>query len=378
MNNYLISVVIPTKNRQKYCFAAIEQILAIKDKRIQICIQDNSDNKILEDKIFSLDNTDIVYHYHGGVLSFVDNFSEAISLAKGDYVCMIGDDDGILPNIINVAQYALSNEIDAIIPGFNSVYFWPSEKPILEGGEGGVLSLVTSKKIFIKANPHRALISLLKRGGLNYIDLDLPRVYHGLVKRTMFDQIIQKTGFLFGGLTPDIYMAGALSFVCKNTVRIHFPITCSGICPTSGSSDSATGRHTGELIDAPHFNGHDKYEWEEIIPYIYSVETIWAETLLKVLHNFKSVEYMQYFNIKALVDECYEKYPQFSERLQEFAFKNNIQLSRSIKKNFWFKLKYYSHKVINILKYGRTYNIKKYNVQDIEKAVILTTDILKL
>ena len=85
---------------------AIKQILALKLPEIEICIQDNSDTDDLRREIESLKSDQVVYNYHAGILSFVDNFSEAVSISHGEYVCMIGDDDGILPNIVEYVEKA--------------------------------------------------------------------------------------------------------------------------------------------------------------------------------------------------------------------------------------------------------------------------------
>ena len=50
---YLLSVVIPTRNRQKYAIDSILQIQRVTDERVQIVVQDNSDDCSLEDMILS-------------------------------------------------------------------------------------------------------------------------------------------------------------------------------------------------------------------------------------------------------------------------------------------------------------------------------------
>lgn len=310
-----LSVIIPTKNRQKYCIAAIKQIMQLNLKDVEIIIQDNSDDDSLYEYIKELDPNKIIYNYHPGLLSFVDNFSEPISFAKGEYICMIGDDDGLLSNISKVVDFAITNEIDAIIPSLDIVYFWPSDKPLIKNGETGYMYWANKKCHYKYINTDRGLNSLMTKGGQGYQDLDVPRVYHGVVKLSKLNEIKEITGRYFDGLTPDIYMAVALSFVCKRVVRMNFPITISGICPRSGSSDSATGKHTGELKDAPHFRGHVSYEWDAKAPYIYSVESIWAETVLHALHNFKRNDLYSKFNVKFLDSMCYGLYPQFRERI---------------------------------------------------------------
>ena len=322
--NQILSIIIPTKNRQKYCLAAIRQIMSLNLSGTEICIQDNSDTDELRNDILSLSSENIVYNYHDGVLSFVDNFSEAVSLAHGEYLCMIGDDDGILPCIMDVVKFIKEKGIDSLIPSLGAVYYWPSDNPIVADGEKGVLTLSYLHSKAKYTNSQKALVKLLKGAVQNYTSLDMPRLYHGIVKRTCLEEIKAQTGKYFGGLTPDMYMSVALSFVCKKTLRIDTPVTISGICPTSGSNDSATGKHTGKLEDAPHFRGHTDYHWDEHIPAFYSVDTIWAETLMQALTAFKRNGMKSLLNLSLFDELCIEKYPQFRDIVEQHASFNKL------------------------------------------------------
>jgi len=368
----VLSVVIPTKNRQKYCFAAVKQILSLQLDGIEIVVQDNSDENLLQKQIESFHAPNIRYNYTSEILSFVDNFSNALSMATGDYICMIGDDDGILPNILDVVMMAKEKGYDAVIPGLNAVYMWPSLQPIMKNGENGYLMVTQlSRKEKTVEDVKNNLISLLKQGGQNYQQLNIPRLYHGIVSRNSLEKVYSATGKYFDGLTPDIYMATALCFTCKKVFKLYYPITVSGICPKSGSADSATGRHTGKLENAPHFRGHSKYEWEDRVPSIYSVESIWAETILHALKNFQQEPVSKYFSIEILDSICLNRYPQFREIILSHASKYKIPL--------W-KLYYliYSRQSLLLLKkivrkiFRRRKTVVKYtNVSDIEFAVNL-------
>ena len=319
-----LSVIIPTKDRQKYCIAAIKQILQLNLQDIEIIVQDNSNVDSLRNDIASLCASNIIYNYHPGTLSFVDNFSEPLSFSHGEYVCMIGDDDGLLPNIEKIIDFSIENGIDSIIPSLDIVYFWPSETPLRANGEHGYMYASWKRCNYKYVSPKEGLLSLMKRGGQGYQDMNIPRVYHGIVKRSKIDEVKNITGKYFDGLTPDIYMAVALSLVCRKVIRLNFPVTISGICPRSGSSDSATGKHTGELKDAPHFKGHASYTWDPKAPYIYSVESIWAETVLHALHNFKREDLYAVFSVRYLDSMCYGMYPQFRDRILNHASQYGI------------------------------------------------------
>lgn len=375
---FILTIIIPTKNRFKYCVSAIKSCLDINNELIQVVVQDNSDisNEETFDDLFN-GYSNVKYNYTHEVLSFVDNFSCAISLADGEYVCMIGDDDGILSNILETVKDMKQKQIDALIPGLNSVYIWPSKTPFLKGAENGYLCVSNIRNKVINTNPLKGLDKLLKNGGQYYQDCDIPRLYHGIVKRSKLDEVKKITGNYFYGLTPDIYSAVALSYVCKKVVRIGYPITVSGICPTSGSADSATGKHTGNLSDAPHFRGHKNYQWDQKVPAIYTVESIWAETVLKALLDFDDKNSYKKFNVLYLNSICLKKYPQFKKEIYEHSRKYGINKFKLV-----FTSNYISSKLFVIKVFKRIFRnnkrIKKlFNVSNIFDAIDITINYMR-
>ena len=373
--SYLLSIIIPTKNRFQYCVHAIESCFALGDD-VQIVIQDNSDNSN-EKAITGLNKQgNIKYNYHPGILSFVDNFSEGIQISDGQYVCMIGDDDAVLPNIVNAVKFMIKNDCDALLPSLTNVYIWPSDNSFIKNGKNGYLCLELCKKNKQKiVNPSKELRKLMKKAGQGYQELGIPRIYHGIVKRNCLEMLKEKTGHYFGGLTPDIYNAVGLSHFCKKVIRVSFPITVSGICPTSGSANSATGKHTGRLEDAPHFVGHKNYVWNNKVPEIYSVESIWAETVLKALEETKDDSNYNLFNVCKLDTLCLSKYPQFKSEIISHAKKENISICvLKIKKTF-VPLNNFLNRIfkkINRIFEKKVY--KEYNIKTIKEAIEFTME----
>ena len=74
----VLSIVIPTKNRQKYCLATIKQVLNLRLEGIEIVVQDNSDENLLQKQIECFHAPNVVYNYTSDILSFVDNFTKAL------------------------------------------------------------------------------------------------------------------------------------------------------------------------------------------------------------------------------------------------------------------------------------------------------------
>lgn len=312
--NFLLSIIIPTKNREFYAIKAVEQTLQMRDNRVQVVLQDNSDTCTLSKMLLKYNNDErLKYNYTEGIISFVDNFNLAVDLADGEYLCIIGDDDGVVPQIIDVVEWAKNNKIDAIKPELNAVYFWPNSEVLRNSVDNGYLNIkkITSKVSVCK--PFYEVEKLLNQGAQKYLSLDMVKLYHGIVRKECLDNIKKKTGKYFGGLSPDIYMSVALSLTVDKIVKIKLPLTISGICNKSGSADSATGRHSGKLEDAPHLRGHNKYEWSELVPRFYSVETIWADSALAAIRDLNQSGMLEKFNEELLTAICLKKYPQFKD-----------------------------------------------------------------
>lgn len=315
MEKYLLSIIIPTKNREYYCIKTLEHIIKVIGNRsdIQVLIQDNSTSSILSDYMENLRNDYLKYFHIQESISFVDNFHLAVDNSEGEYIMMLGDDDGILPYIFDILKAASNSDIDAIIPDLGAVYFWPSQKDIIKKSHKGLL-IHSKNPIKVKlVETRNGIKKLLSKAGQSYQQFDLARLYHGIIKRNVLKR--NSNNKFFGGLTPDIYGSISASLNAKKSIRISLPITISGICDKSGSSDSATGKHTGNLKDAPHFRGHSEYKWVESIPKFYSVETIWAETALKALKDFNEVKYFESFNHEYLKYLLYYKYPEYRDFL---------------------------------------------------------------
>ena len=274
----LLSIVIPTRNREVYCIHAIKHILSFDEQDFELIIQDNSDTTRILDYVKKNKDTRLKYHYTPERINSLINMDYAISLATGKYITMIGDDDTVLPTIFDVVKYANKFGYDAISQKNVIPFFWPNS---LGTGSSGELRL--NQFSYQKKRPdiNKNLNLFLKNGMIDYLSFDFPKVYHGIVLKNVLDKIKSKTGHYFGGLSPDIYAAMSLSFFTERFIVIDYPFTIGGICKSSTTAQGMTGGHRGELKTTPHLYKRGNYIWDKRIPQYYSVETIWAESAIK-------------------------------------------------------------------------------------------------
>jgi glycosyltransferase involved in cell wall biosynthesis len=290
----LLSIVIATKNREYYCIETIKSILAMKSNEIQLTVADNSDTEKVKEFVSELSDSRIRYQYDNSSISSIENFNRCVSLADGEYLCMIGDDDSVLPVILDIVKWAKLNDIDSIVSTKIIDYFWPSDSS--EKYKNGLLIMPVYEGSRTFLNAKEGLEKLIKSGFLAYQSYNLPRSYHGIIKKECIENVKRITGWYFGGLSPDIYSTVSLSCFVKKHCVIDYPFSIAGICPSSTTAQAIIGVHTGKLEDAPHFRHRGVYNWEAVIPQFYSVETIWSESGIKALKDLKREELLINFN----------------------------------------------------------------------------------
>lgn len=304
MANPLISIIIPTRNRQFYAEKTVEQIAGL-GLDIEIIVQDNSDDDSLFQNLKRLNVGDrLKYDYCATPLPFSENYDLAMQQATGEYVCAIGDDDGVLPNIVDCAYWMGEKGIDIIKPAKDQVYFYPGNS---NKKKNACLGFGNYSGSYSYSNPESALIALLDDGGCNYLEKKLAGSYHGLVKMEAMQKVKTITGKYYSGLTPDMYSVVCLSLLPDiRFATLDYPVTLPGVCPKSGSAASDSGKHTGKLEEAPHLAHLPDYKWSDLVPRYYAVETIWAETMLYAIRKMGREELIEkYFNSFRLAESLY-------------------------------------------------------------------------
>lgn len=282
----LISVIIPTRNRNSYLIDSIQIALkTVNDLEIIVC--DNSDTDVLRELLFQFNSTNKVkYLYSSENLSVVDNFERAFRASTGDYLISIGDDDAIGPGIEEIALWAKENSIDSVISysdSFIASYYWPGVKSKYFGDSYASSLFVnrfTGNVFKISSNEAIAQVANRLGGGLG----KMPRAYHGLVARSLVEKIWKKHGFLFGGVSPDIFSATLIAGYCVNPVHIDFPFVIPGASPVSTAGQGAERSDRGNINTTDHTARFGKkLIWDKRIPEFYSPHTVWAYSFCKAV-----------------------------------------------------------------------------------------------
>ena len=285
MNDPLLSILIPTKNRYKTLFPVIEAIVnGLGDQDYEILIQDNTvDNLEMIEYLNSINNNHVIYFHNTCNLSMVNNSELAISNAKGKFLCFIGDDDIVNPIILNIVKYCDQFNIESLIFPIGN-YFYPDVrfKKVYGFNKPGAFSFIQGNSYTFHALDSFSELNRVLEGGGIFI-LDLPRLYHGIVQKRIMELVKDKYGKYIPGPCPDMTTSVALATVIDTYYKLNITLTVSGNSFISEGGKGPTNGHVVKLEDKSWLNQGDIRDWNSQIPRIFSRETIWAQSIYHVL-----------------------------------------------------------------------------------------------
>jgi glycosyltransferase involved in cell wall biosynthesis len=381
--NIKLTILIPTKNRYAYLKNLIESILISKKQEFEVVIQDNSDNPNLFKKyIDELNDSRIKYEHQSGYLSVIQNCEKGASRGRGEFLCMLGDDDGILVDetldfLFNVDMF----DIDAIVVNPAS-FNWPDSKHAVWSNKlsGHLFTNNYTYKTVIKNDSIQLINNVTKIAGVKGVEF-LPRIYHGFVRRSIMNQLKLLTGNFFPGPSPDMANAIGVSLIVNSYLFYDAPLIISGASVKSTAGQGSLKKHSGLINQQAHLPLDTLEKWDLNIPEFWSASTIYAESLSKAL-ELSNVQKNYLINYKFLYAWLlvYEK---------KYCKVTYSKINNKVKNLFdYLIIFYYIHIILlrrfknliaNVLKYNFKKNKKYYTtiydvVLDLKSLVITKTN----
>lgn len=280
----IISICIPTRNRLQYLLPLLKSI-DTHYEGLEICISDNGDEESYDEISAALTRNDLKYRFDPVRRGVSGNFENTLSLATGEFIGFLGDDDVVGPGLLDVVDFARRHGIDCVIPygdKFGASYFWP-------GIQSRYFGDGYSSRLFISSwtgrvqliDPGRELAARLRAPGGNLGFL--PRFYQGLVRKSALDAARTRYGTVFGTtMSPDIHGAVLINSCITKAAYIDVPFLVPGAAPKSAAGMGTARTDRGALEKFDHARSLEK-KWHEACPPYYCPETVWGQSLLDAL-----------------------------------------------------------------------------------------------
>lgn len=293
----LLSVVVPTKDRYKYLKHLIKLIQSFNSDEIEIVVQDNTtDNKEILDFLSELNYSGCKYFHEVGQLPMTTNADKAILHSEGEFVCFLGDDDGVCTNCLDYCRYMKEHGYEAMRSNLAD-YYWPDAISRFDNTQGKVIyPKVSGGNTILKSED--VLMDVVNRG---FVDRgNLPSVYHGIAARTALNRIYEKCNTFFPGQSPDISNGIAMSLVVDSFLMVDDVVTISGASKFHGGATIGNFRRYPEIKDMVWFRPGAEEIWDKRLPKIAVGSIIWAESSIETLRNMGREDIVQQVDFEVI------------------------------------------------------------------------------
>jgi len=231
MSNPLISLVIPTRERCDTLQYTLQTALNQKSENYEIVISDNFSQDDTKKVVDSFVDPRIKYFNTGKRVPMCTNWDFACDKARGDFIIIIGDDDGVLPGGIDFIETFMEKHPAEIYFWDKHRYTWPKDGKIAE------INWTAVRQKHLSVDLGKMVRSSI-RWGANDVK-ELPTVYHAAVSKTILDKIKKTTGKIFHSVAPDYFISFALPvFTTKEVINVGRCVTASGHSPKANSGGS--------------------------------------------------------------------------------------------------------------------------------------------
>ena len=242
-----LSICLPTRNRQKYCFETIRALAASDASDFEVIVGDNSDDaSILADFITNelKDSRFRLIAPEDTVLPMVDNWERLVGEAKGRWISVIGDDDYIDPKLVLLLKY-----YERIYPGVESIVWarmkfnWPDNR-----SARGLSVVPVSHGTYI-ANKSSLQDRLYRWSDGTKRPAASFGVYHGAVRKSLMERIKRKYGGrYFEHPVVDFDSTCKVIREAKMLVHCQRPFSVLGACAASNSAGTTSRKTLMERV----------------------------------------------------------------------------------------------------------------------------------
>ena len=220
-NKIKYSILIPTYQKAKYLYFTIKSVLDNNYKDFELIISDDYSTDKTSEVLQLINDERVKIIKPPFKLTQTKNYEFMLNYASGEWISILGDDDGILPNFFEQLDKHIDKhrDIEAIHTKV-ATYYWDNVQDLY--GD----RVVDYQNFRAKPEIKNSKLSLfLSLAGI-LVRTDVPMIYTtGLIKRTLMNRIKKKSeNFFFHSLIPDYYSMVCILYETRKYLQINEPI----------------------------------------------------------------------------------------------------------------------------------------------------------
>jgi hypothetical protein len=274
MSAVRFSVVIPTRERAETLRFALRTCLDQQFKDYEVIVSDNCSSPATKAVVDEAASPKVRYVRTPEPVAMSANWEFAVSHARGEYVTVLGDDDGLLPHALSQLEGLVQRHSPKAVRWGLVLYTWPTF--MLRGHENYIRLPLGN--------------TVVERDGMETIQSvaeslesyeDLPMIYNSAIRRDVLDELRTRTGRVFPHPVPDLYSGFSVAGIVGRFLSTTLPLAVRGL---SGSSNGiaalfAPGRTSIER-EFHALNAKDGLRSDPRVPALPALPAYTADTLL--------------------------------------------------------------------------------------------------
>lgn len=229
MDHPRFSVVIPTRNRADTLLFTLRTCLEQDFEDYEILVSDNGSDVETRQLMDELASPKIRYIHTPRPLAMSDSWEFALEQARGEYVTILGADDGLLSHCLRDADEILRACPSQALRWESALYTWPNLPqqpyqspnrltiPLPRAGRPHVVKRVESRTVMAEAGNSR----------LSYAEL--PMIYCSAIHRDLIARLRTLTGRVFQSESPDVYSSFAFAYAAESYYSVDTPLAINAL-----------------------------------------------------------------------------------------------------------------------------------------------------
>lgn len=255
-----ITVIIPTRERADVFAAALKTVTAQNYENLEIIVSDNFSSDGTEEIARGAGDPRLRYLNTGRRLSMSHNWEFALSHATGDWVAVVGDDDGLLPGALGKVADIIRETGTLAIQSETCKYRWPGNKARAYG------RIRVPMRRGTEIRKSAGWIEGVALGRKPYAEL--PMLYTGgFVSMSVLAELKRRTGAFYKSRIPDVYTGFAVASLLPDYVYSFAPLAIGGVSKHSiGVDQFARAKKKPEESPALKFANEENILFHPAVP----------------------------------------------------------------------------------------------------------------
>jgi hypothetical protein len=273
----------------------------------EVIVCDNCSSIETQQVVRSFDSPKVKYVRSDVPLAMSDNWDLAVSQAQGEFVTVLGDDDGLLQHALQVADDALSTLGVKAFRWDKLYYHWPDQSRVHPANYLSIPLVPSRHETPYELLQSTKVISSVICGRCRYPQL--PMIYNSFIQADLISTLRQRTGRVFKAITPDVYSGFAFASLLKRFGSTTMPLGIEGVSGKSNGAATFLGDDNNSIAkEFKQLNCTAGLQWNRKVPQVNkSISAVVAESFEQVKENLgassMSLSVDRRAMVKAIVDD---------------------------------------------------------------------------